>query len=55
MGFLVGRPWDVEPSGQRFLLIRVPGTTAAAEEPSRDRIDVVLHWVEELKLRVPAE
>ena len=54
----VGRAWDVDPSGQRFLVIRVPGTSAADEErqeQSRDRIDVVLNWFEEIKRRVPLE
>jgi serine/threonine-protein kinase len=58
MWAVVGRAWDVDPSGQRFLVIRVPGTRAASEEPqerSRDRIDVVLNWFEELKSRAPVE
>jgi hypothetical protein len=57
MGFILGRAWDVDPSGQRFLMIRQPGTGAAGEdeEPSRQRIDVVLNWFEELKSRVPVE
>jgi hypothetical protein len=49
----LGRAWDVDPSGERFLMIRVPGTAAPGEQPSRDRIDVVLNWVEELERRVP--
>jgi serine/threonine-protein kinase len=53
MGVLVGRAWDVDPSGQRFLMIRVPGTTAASGEPSRNQINVVLNWFEELESRVP--
>jgi serine/threonine-protein kinase len=58
LGFLVGRPWDVDPSGERFLMIRVPGTAAPTAEgaaPPRDRIDVVLNWFEEIKRRVPVE
>jgi hypothetical protein len=50
---VVGRAWDVDPSGERFLMIRVPGTAAVDDEPAQDRIDVVLNWVEELKSRVP--
>jgi serine/threonine-protein kinase len=55
MWTVVGRAWDVDPSGKRFLVIRVPGTAAVDEEPSSDQIDVVLNWVEELKRRVPVE
>jgi serine/threonine-protein kinase len=55
MWAVLGRTWDVDPSGERFLMIRVPGTAEVDEEPSQDRIDVVLNWVEELKARVPVE
>jgi hypothetical protein len=36
-------------------MVRVPGTSAATGERSRDRIDVVLNWFEELERRVPVE
>jgi hypothetical protein len=52
---VIGRAWDVDPSGERFLIIRIPGTAEPSDEPSQDRIDVVLNWVEELKSRVPVE
>ena len=55
MWSVIGRAWDVDPSGERFLIIRVPGTAEANDEPSQDRIDVVLNWVEELESRVPVE
>jgi hypothetical protein len=56
MWAVVGRAWDVEPSGERFLIIRAPGATPTEDEPPQtDRIDVVLNWVEELKSRVPVE
>jgi serine/threonine-protein kinase len=49
-----GRAWDVDPSGERFLVIRAPGS-AAASLPTNERIDVVLNWFEELESRVPVE
>jgi serine/threonine-protein kinase len=44
-----GRAWDVDPSGERFLMLRAP-SAAGGTEP---RIDVVVNWFEELKSRVP--
>jgi dipeptidyl aminopeptidase/acylaminoacyl peptidase len=49
----LGRAWDADPSGQRFLLIRRPGAPAPGVEAERERIDIVLNWTEELKTRVP--
>jgi Tol biopolymer transport system component len=56
-----GRAWDPDASGQRFLMIRNPGSDAAARaaaaaergERERPHIDVVVNWFEELKSRVP--
>jgi Tol biopolymer transport system component len=52
-----GRPWDVDPSGQRFLMIRRPGARDGDTQPSREsqQIDVVMNWFEELKTRVPTQ
>ena len=50
----LGRAWDVDPSGERFLMIRAPAQAAGAE-PASLRVDVVVNWVEELKSRVPTE
>ena len=47
-----GRAWDVDPSGERFLMIRAPSAAAGGTEP---RIDVVVNWFEELKSRVPKQ
>ena len=47
-----GRAWDVDPSGERFLMIRAPSAGAGGTEP---RIDVVVNWFEELKSRVPTQ
>jgi serine/threonine-protein kinase len=47
-----GRAWDVDPSGERFLMIRAPSAAAAGTEP---RIDVVVNWFEELESRVPTQ
>jgi serine/threonine-protein kinase len=47
-----GRTYDVTPDGQRFLMIKdVAGDRNAPSAP----IDVVVHWTEELKARVPAK
>ena len=42
----VGRTYDVSPDGQRFLMIKAPGTDASAAPPA---LIVVQHWNEELK------
>ena len=45
-----GRPYDVSPDGQRFLMIKATtGTDQAA------RMVVVLNWMEELKAKLPAK
>jgi hypothetical protein len=46
-----GRSWDVDPSGERFLMIRAP--EAAGQQTAR--IDVVVNWFEELESRVPTQ
>jgi serine/threonine-protein kinase len=48
-----GRAWDVDPSGKRFLMIRMPDSPAVSAAPARQRIDVVVNWFEELKRKVP--
>ena len=48
-----GRAWDADPSGERFLMIRVPGTRGGARQS--EQINVVLNWFEELKNRVPVQ
>ena len=53
MWSLVGRIWDADPSGQRFLMIRQPAE--AATQAQSGQIDVVLNWFEELERRVPAD
>jgi DNA-binding winged helix-turn-helix (wHTH) protein len=47
-----GRSWDVDPSGERFLMINAP---SAAAGDAGARIDVVVNWFEELKRRVPTQ
>jgi serine/threonine-protein kinase len=55
-----GRAWDLDPSGQRFLMIRTPAAAAAVpttgdvEPAERPRIDVVVNWLTELAARVPS-
>jgi dipeptidyl aminopeptidase/acylaminoacyl peptidase len=50
-----GRAWDVDPSGQRVLMIRAPATGEGDGGQPAARIDVVVNWFEELKSRVPVE
>jgi len=45
-----GRTYDVSPDGQRFLMIKAPGTDASAAPPA---LIVVQHWDEELRRLVP--
>ena len=42
--------YDITPDG-RHLLVQVPDRT----DPRSREVDVVLHWFEELKRRVPTE
>ncbi len=44
------RMYDVSPDGQRFLMIKAPGTDASAAPPA---LIVVQHWDKELKRLVP--
>lgn len=47
------RSYDVSPDGRRFLMIKdMPGTTQQTNTTPAS-IVVVLHWVEELKARLP--
>ncbi len=52
----LGRAWDVDPSGERFLMITMPGgqTEVGTLQP-REQINVVLNWFEELERRVPVD
>ncbi len=44
--------WDISPDGKRFLMIKLPQTTAD-ESTAQRKITIVLNWLEELKERVP--
>ena len=46
-----GRAYDVSPDGQRFLMIKVPGSDGGAPPA----LIVVQHWDEELKRLVPTK
>jgi hypothetical protein len=55
----LGRARDVDRSGQRFLMIRMPDAPAAAgdkETPPAPpiRLNVVINWLDELKRLVPS-
>ena len=53
--FLFGsrRTYDVSSNGQRFLMVKVE-ESGADGEASGQRIDLTVHWFEELKTLVPA-
>jgi len=57
MPTVLGRGWDPDPSGERFLLMRDPNLAGivSGNEPQRLGMEVVLNWFEELKSRVPTE
>ena len=46
----LGRPYDVSPDGQRFLMIK--NNTGTDQAPS---MVVVVNWLEELKAKLPAK
>ena len=50
----VGRPYDVAPDAQRFLLVDTSAGVDGVPSTST-HIRVVLNWIEELKARVPIE
>jgi eukaryotic-like serine/threonine-protein kinase len=51
-GTIEGTPWDINPDGKRFLMMKESGSaTSAGEGPPK--INIVLNWLEELKQRVP--
>jgi len=46
------RDYDIEPSGERFVMV-FPADLDNLEEAARPQINIVLNWFEELKERVP--
>lgn len=50
-----GLAWDPDPSGERFLLIRLADAAVPSDAQSPGQIDVVLNWFEELENRVPTQ
>ena len=46
----IGPQWDIDPRGERFLVIR---RAAATEEEIPQELHIVLNWFEELKEKVP--
>jgi Tol biopolymer transport system component/predicted Ser/Thr protein kinase len=47
-------PWDIHPSGKRFLMMKEQASTASASGGLR-KINIVLNWFEELKERAPVD
>jgi hypothetical protein len=53
----LGRAWDVDRRGERFLMIRMPNAAtpgSAPVAPPPVRVNVVLNWLNEVKARVSA-
>jgi len=50
LGGFRGRRHDIDPSGERFLVIKFAGGTGSDSLPS---LNFVLDWFEELTERVP--
>jgi len=53
-GSTPGTPWDIDPDGKRFLMMKAPraaGNESAGKVPGK--INIFLNWFEELKQRVP--
>ena len=53
---VVMNSWDIDPNGNRFLMIK-PGQTADGESASETprKINVILNWFEELKEKAPVQ
>ena len=50
----LGRSWDVDRQGDRFLMVRMPGGEKSGESqvaPPPIRVNVVLNWLNEVKAR----
>jgi len=51
-----GIPYDVHPDGKRFLMMKPPqGSGVESTRRGPRKINIVLNWTEELKLRVPVK
>ena len=51
---IAGTPYDIHPDGKRFLMIKLPQSSASSGETPR-KINIVLNWFEELKQKVPVK
>jgi hypothetical protein len=51
---VAGRAWDVHPDG-RFLVLRDEEDNNASSTPERQRIHIVVNWIEEVRRRLAAE
>jgi serine/threonine-protein kinase len=50
-----GRAWDVHPDGRFLVLLDAADNTAAPSSAARQRIHVVVNWVEQVRRRLAAE
>ncbi len=56
-----GTPWDINPDGKRFLMIKGPVATEGVSAPKEStdveplKINIIVNWFEELKQRVPVK
>ncbi len=48
-----GRPLDIMPDGERFVVVSMAEVINAGEQSAPDQINIILNWFEELKERVP--
>jgi serine/threonine protein kinase/Tol biopolymer transport system component len=48
-----GTTWDIHPDGKRFLMMKRAAASTSSSEASRQKINIVLNWFEELKQLVP--
>jgi serine/threonine protein kinase len=53
---ILSNPWDIDPDGKRFLMIKEAEPTGEDSSQGRPRrINIILNWDEELKQRVPVD
>jgi serine/threonine protein kinase len=57
VGFSItgGTPWDINPDGKRFLMMKPPTTEEGQPANQPRKIIIVKNWFEELKQRVPVD
>ena len=54
LGEFLGRRYDIDPTGEQFLLLKAAGESGT-EGPSFSSLTFVVNWLEELKRLVPVD